>query len=165
MESGSIAGVYGYTEALTQLLIERAENHPAIQEMYRRIAEREADGHTTYQVPINFQSFSDKGVKVSAGDWVEFDDFSSDAYIDQPVLLRSLGVANLDEPLLISFYCSSFEAKEKVVEFIDRYNEETGENIRYGDSLSTIMSFVNTMANTITGVLVAFAAVSLVVST
>ncbi len=165
MESGSIAGVYGYTEALTQLLIEKAKSHPAIVEMFKRVADREADGHTTYQVPINFQSFSDKGVKVSAGDWVEFDDFSSDAYIDQPVLLRSLGVANLDEPLLISFYCSSFEAKEKVVEFIDRYNEETGENIRYGDSLSTIMSFVNTMANTITGVLVAFAAVSLVVST
>ena len=165
VEAGSIAGVFGYREDLTQLLIERAKQHPAIVEMNKRIAERKSGDFSTYQVPINFQSFNDGGIKVEAGDWVEFDDFSSDAYLDQPVLMRALGVANLDEPLLISFYCSSFEAKEKVIEFINRYNEENNENIRYGDSLSTIMSFVNTMANTITGVLVAFAAVSLVVST
>lgn len=164
VEAGSIAGVFGYREDLTQLLIERAKQHPAIIEMNKRIAERKSE-FSTYQVPINFQSFNDAGIKVEAGDWVEFDDFSSDAYLDQPVLMRALGVANLDEPLLISFYCSSFEAKEKVIEFINQYNEENNENIRYGDSLSTIMSFVNTMANTITGVLVAFAAVSLVVST
>ena len=165
VEAGSIAGVFGYREDLTQLLIERAKQHPAIVEMNKRIAERKSGDFSTYQVPINFKSFNDGGIKVEAGDWVEFDDFSSDAYLDQPVLMRALGVANLDEPLLISFYCSSFEAKEKVIEFINRYNEENNENIRYGDSLSTIMSFVNTMANTITGVLVAFAAVSLVVST
>ncbi len=167
VESGSITGVYGYTEALTELLIEKAEQHPAIKEIYKRINDRLAadPDAITYKSPINFQSYSDAGIKVEAGQWVEFRDFSKDEWIDQPVLMRALGVANLEEPQLISFYCSSFEAKEKVVEFIDKYNEETGENIRYGDSLATMMSFVNTMANTITGVLVAFAAVSLVVST
>ena len=168
VEAGSISGVIGYTEALTELLIDTAEKHPAIKEIYNRVAQRTESGNDTYKSPITFTQTNNKGeliVNVKNGDYIEFRNFSSEKYYDQPDLLRSIGVANLEEPLLISFYCNSFDSKEKIVAFIDRYNEETGEDIRYSDNLAIMMSFVNTMANTITGVLVAFAAVSLVVST
>ena len=159
----SINGVVGYTPALTQLLIERASKNEAVVRMnaLKEAADEESDDY--YNSPINFDYSTTNGsqVKVLAGDRISF---STDSNTNLAIM-RKLGVANLEEPMSIEFYCSSFEAKEKIVAFIDQYNKETGSKVSYGDSLSTIMSFVNTMVNTITGVLVAFAAISLIVST
>ena len=159
----SINGVVGYTPALTQLLIERASKNEAVVRMnaLKEAADEESDDY--YNSPINFDYSTTNGsqVKVLAGDRISF---STDSNTNLAIM-RKLGVANLEEPTSIEFYCSSFEAKEKIVAFIDQYNKETGSKVSYGDSLSTIMSFVNTMVNTITGVLVAFAAISLIVST
>lgn len=159
----SINGVVGYTSALTQLLIERASKNEAVVRMnaLKEAADEESDDY--YKSPINFDYSTTNGsqVKVLAGDRISF---STDSNTNLAIM-RKLGVANLEEPMSIEFYCSSFEAKEKIVAFIDQYNKETGSKVSYGDSLSTIMSFVNTMVNTITGVLVAFAAISLIVST
>lgn len=159
----SINGVVGYTPALTQLLIERASKNEAVVRMNALKAAADEESDDYYKSPINFDYSTTNGsqVKVLAGDRISF---STDSNTDLAIM-RKLGVANLEEPTSIEFYCSSFEAKEKIVAFIDQYNKETGSKVSYGDSLSTIMSFVNTMVNTITGVLVAFAAISLIVST
>lgn len=159
----SINGVVGYTPALTQLLIERASKNEAVVRMNALKAAADEESDDYYNSPINFDYSTTNGsqVKVLAGDRISF---STDSNTNLAIM-RKLGVANLEEPTSIEFYCSSFEAKEKIVAFIDQYNKETGSKVSYGDSLSTIMSFVNTMVNTITGVLVAFAAISLIVST
>lgn len=159
----SINGVVGYMPALTQLLIERASKNEAVVKMNALKAAADEESDDYYKSPINFDYSTSNGsqVKVLAGDRISF---STDSNTNLAIM-RKLGVANLEEPTSIEFYCSSFEAKEKIVAFIDQYNKETGSKVSYGDSLSTIMSFVNTMVNTITGVLVAFAAISLIVST
>lgn len=159
----SINGVVGYTPALTQLLIERASKNEAVVRMNALKAAADEESDDYYMSPINFDYSTTNGsqVKVLAGDRISF---STDSNTNLAIM-RKLGVANLEEPTSIEFYCASFEAKEKIVAFIDQYNKETGSKVSYGDSLSTIMSFVNTMVNTITGVLVAFAAISLIVST
>lgn len=159
----SINGVVGYTPALTKLLIERASKNEAVVRMNALKAAADEESDDYYNSPINFDYSTTNGsqVKVLAGDRISF---STDSNTNLAIM-RKLGVANLEEPMSIEFYCSSFEAKEKIVAFIDQYNKETGSKVSYGDSLSTIMSFVNTMVNTITGVLVAFAAISLIVST
>lgn len=159
----SINGVVGYMPALTQLLIERASKNEAVVRMNALKAAADEESDDYYKSPINFDYLTTNGsqVKVLAGDRISF---STDSNTNLAIM-RKLGVANLEEPTSIEFYCSSFEAKEKIVAFIDQYNKETGSKVSYGDSLSTIMSFVNTMVNTITGVLVAFAAISLIVST
>ena len=159
----SINGVVGYTPALTQLLIERASKNEAVVRMNALKAAADEESDDYYKSPINFDYSTTNGsqVKVLAGDRISF---STDSNTNLAIM-RKLGVANLEEPTSIEFYCASFEAKEKIVAFIDQYNKETGSKVSYGDSLSTIMSFVNTMVNTITGVLVAFAAISLIVST
>ena len=159
----SINGVVGYTPALTQLLIERASKNEAVVRMNALKAAADEESDDYYNSPINFDYSTTNGsqVKVLAGDRISFSQDSN----TNLAIMRKLGVANLEEPMSIEFYCSSFEAKEKIVAFIDQYNKETGSKVSYGDSLSTIMSFVNTMVNTITGVLVAFAAISLIVST
>lgn len=159
----SINGVVGYMPALTQLLIERASKNEAVVKMNALKAAADEESDDYYKSPINFDYSTTNGsqVKVLAGDRISFGTDSN----TNLAIMRKLGVANLEEPTSIEFYCSSFEAKEKIVAFIDQYNKETGSKVSYGDSLSTIMSFVNTMVNTITGVLVAFAAISLIVST
>ena len=166
VESGCIAGVFGYTEALTELLIAQSKSNPAVAAMIAELETEQAkeaageDYSDFYESKVTFTKWDDPGVTITSGDMVEWKDSTQSTE-----LLRALGVVNLDEPTLISFYCNSFDAKEKIVAFINEYNEKTGENVRYGDSLATIMSFVNTMATTLTGVLVTFASISLVVST
>lgn len=159
----SINGVLGYTPALTQLLIERASKHEAVVRMNALKEAADNDNYDYYLSPINFDYSTNNGtqIKVLAGNKISFADNKN----EDLTIMRKLGVANLEEPVSIEFYCSSFEAKEKIVAFINQYNKDTGSSVSYGDNLSTIMKFVNTMVNTITGVLVAFAAISLIVST
>ena len=80
--------------------------------------------------------------------------------------LELLGVANMDEPSTILIYPSDFEAKEKIADFIDKYNSGRDENevLRYTDFVALMMSSVTTIINAITYILVGFVAISLVVS-
>lgn len=167
----SIGGVLGYTAELSQLLIERASRHPAIIAMNeaKRYADEELSD-TKYKSCINYTYATSNGqtVTIEANRTeISFDESNN----EHTSIMRKLGVANLEEPISVEFYCSSFDAKEKIIAFISAYNAKSRaedpsfSDIRYGDSLAVMMSFVNTMAETITGVLVAFAAISLVVST
>ena len=83
--------------------------------------------------------------------------------------LRKLGYADLDRPFMISIYPKDFNAKEEIVKTLDRYNEKMKEEepekvITYSDTVGVLMSSVTTIIDTISYVLVAFVAISLVVS-
>lgn len=80
--------------------------------------------------------------------------------------ISALEKISLDNPSSIQIYCSTFEAKDKVQEFVDNYNSsaEEGSEISYTDYIGIIMSAVSTIINAITYVLIAFVGVSLVVS-
>lgn len=168
----SISGVLGYTSELSEMLIDRASKHPAIVKMMETMNEQVELGYDSgsYTSCINYTYNTENGGAVSIVAGETTIRYGED-YTDHINLMRKLGVASLDDPTSIEFYCASFEAKEKIVQFIDDYNkamkaQDPGfADVRYGDSLAVMMSFVNTMATTITGVLVAFAAISLVVST
>ena len=66
----------------------------------------------------------------------------------------------------INLYVSTFEDKDTVEEIIDEYNgsAKDTEQIRYTDMSGLIMSSVETVVNAIASVLIAFVAVSLIVS-
>lgn len=158
----SINGVIGYTSALTQKLIDLATEHEAIKAVEALYTEALQEGYDSYKSIIEYEYYAGEIKKsVSIGDWIYFGE-GQDTHTP---MMRNFGVVDTDYPTSIDFFCASFEAKERIVEFINRYNEENDQNVRYGDTLSTIMGFVNTMADTITGVLIAFAAISLIVST
>lgn len=83
--------------------------------------------------------------------------------------LQKLGYADFDEPGGINIYPKDFENKEKVIEILDDYNarmEKTDEDkvISYTDYVGTLMSSVTDIINVISYVLIAFVAISLVVS-
>ena len=80
--------------------------------------------------------------------------------------LKTLGLSDADSPSGILIYPKDFEAKERVTEIIDRYNAEAADEqvIRYTDYVGLLMSSVTTIINAISYVLIAFVAISLVVS-
>jgi len=80
--------------------------------------------------------------------------------------LRKLGYLDLDDPASINLYAASFENKDVIEEAIAKYNENVDEvsKIKYVDYVGLMMSSVTSIINTITYVLIAFVAISLVVS-
>lgn len=83
--------------------------------------------------------------------------------------LKALGYADFDEPSGINIYPKDFETKENVIDILDDYNvkmEQTDEDkvISYTDYVGTLMSSVTDIINVISYVLIAFVAISLVVS-
>ena len=84
--------------------------------------------------------------------------------------LQTLGYADLDVPTYISIYLLDFAAKEEFMDFLDAYNErmeaegKEEQVIRYTDMTGIMMSSVRTIIDSVSYALIAFVAVSLVVS-
>ena len=84
--------------------------------------------------------------------------------------LKKLGYASLDNPESISIYPIDFPSKESITGIIDDYNKQMQDSgndsatIQYSDIAGTLMSSVTSIVNTISLVLIAFVAISLVVS-
>ncbi len=89
--------------------------------------------------------------------------FSESSY-DQNLL--HMGYVSLDSPASINIYASSFENKDIITETIEDYNDDVEElkRIKYTDYLGIMMSSITTIINAITYVLIAFVAISLIVS-
>lgn len=71
-----------------------------------------------------------------------------------------------EEPVVISVYPKDFEAKDEVLSFLDAYNENKAneDKVFYTDLASTMSALTKGIMDGITLVLIAFAAISLVVS-
>ncbi len=84
--------------------------------------------------------------------------------------LTLLGVTDLDSPSSISLYTDSFENKDHVIDIIESYNNDmtaAGEDdkvLTYTDYVGLLMSSVSTIIHAISYILIAFVAISLVVS-
>lgn len=80
--------------------------------------------------------------------------------------MENFGVISEDAPSAINIYVDSFEAKDAVSDCIKKYNEGASEDdkISYTDYVGLLMNSVTTIINVITYVLIAFVAVSLIVS-
>ena len=84
--------------------------------------------------------------------------------------LKLLGYAEYDKPSAISFYLKDFASKEDFVSFIDGYNDKmkaAGDDdlvISYTDVTGALMSSVKKITNSVSYVLIAFVAISLIVS-
>ena len=92
---------------------------------------------------------------------------SSSSYYDN---IAKMGVIDLDKPSTILIYPLDFEAKGNITEIIADYNkrmEESGESnkvITYTDFVGMLMSSVTDIINAISYILIAFVAISLIVS-
>ena len=84
--------------------------------------------------------------------------------------LKQLNYADLDEPSGINIYPKDFEGNNEITNLLNEYNERMKEEgnedkvISFTDMVGTLMSSVTTIVDTISYVLIAFVAISLVVS-
>ena len=108
----------------------------------------------------NMGNFDDAACAAFYDSILEFSAFTYDYN-----LIR-LGCLDLDTPSSIRLYANSFENKDTIVDCIDEYNQNVPElqKLKYTDYIGILMSSVTTIIDAITYVLIAFVAVSLVVS-
>ncbi len=80
--------------------------------------------------------------------------------------MKELGFVDPESPSTISIYATDFENKDVIEEAINDYNSTVDElsQITYTDYVGLMMSSITTIINAITYVLIAFVAVSLIVS-
>ena len=91
---------------------------------------------------------------------LEFSDFTYDAN------LIKLGCVDPEKPSTINLYAATFESKDVIEDAIAKYNEGVEElsQIKYTDYVGLMMSSITSIINAITYVLIAFVAISLIVS-
>lgn len=80
--------------------------------------------------------------------------------------MRLFGAVDADSPKTIYIYASAFENKDRISDIISQYNDGVAEDdaIAYTDYMALLMSGVTNIINAISYVLIAFVAISLVVS-
>ena len=81
-------------------------------------------------------------------------------------VLETLDDAEKAKPASINFFAKDFESKETIEAFIADYNDQAAEadKLEYTDVVGALMSSVTIIVNAISYVLIAFVAISLVVS-
>ena len=84
--------------------------------------------------------------------------------------LVKLGYADINKPYSMSFFLKDFDSKENFLKFIDDYNQEMTDNgnedmvISYTDVTGVLIKSVKNITNAVSYVLIAFVAISLIVS-
>ena len=113
-----------------------------------------------------------EALDAAAGEWTEtewagyYDMLTLYADSTYEENLIALGCVDLDAPASINLYAATFADKDRIEDEITRYNETVDDlqEIRYTDYVGLMMSSVTAIINAITYVLIAFVAVSLIVS-
>jgi len=80
--------------------------------------------------------------------------------------ITKLGISDPDNPDTINIYPKDFDSKEEITNIIKEYNKGKKEKdkIEYTDMVGIMMSSVSTIVNVVSSVLIAFVAISLIVS-
>ncbi len=142
----SIDACIGYKSSLTQYIMEANNNSEIVKAQLENLNKNIITGETfveTPQAPITTQ---------------------------KAMVLAKLGYADKSNPEAIYLYPINFESKEEISKIIEAYNDKCLENnedekiITYSDTIGTMMSSISTIISSITYVLIAFVAVSLIVS-
>ncbi len=173
----SMTGSVGYTAALMDYLLERVAESPIVQE---QLAHPDVDVFTGAafaageEAPAEFDlsqlppeqqaALAQMSPEQIQAMMAQRAPATSDSTLETNLALMGYSVP--DSPSAIYIYPRDFEAKEEITALITAYNEAAGEEhaIHYTDYVGLMMSSVTTIINAISYVLIAFVAISLVVS-
>lgn len=169
---GSSYGMVGYTSELTEHLINKINEAEITKE---QLANPEINVFTgtefSTQTKFDINNLSKEQLayiqSLSQEELAAYmQSYSENATSTYEENLSLLGIVNLEEPDGIKIYPKDFDSKENITSIIDKYNEDKAEEeqITYSDIVGLMMSSVSTIVNTISSVLIAFVAISLIVS-
>jgi len=140
----------------------------SIVEQFRIQYAKQAEAQLGSMDPVQLAVMLDQGLENFTREeyeiyYDEIMEFSDKSYEEN---LTLIGYVDMDSPKIINIYASTFESKNVIEDAIKDYNEGKPElsQIKYTDFLGIIMSSINSIVNAITWVLLAFVAISLVVS-
>ena len=147
-----------------------------IEEMYTQMVERQVK--MQYAAGVQSQMAAMPSAQLAAALTAEMENYSEQQcaqYYDEVLEfsestyednLLKLGYLDLASPASVNLYASTFESKDTIEDAIAAYNDGRDElnQIKYTDYVGLMMSSVTTIINAITYVLIAFVAVSLIVS-
>lgn len=175
--STSISATIGYTSDLTRHVIEKVGDTEIAKEQQ---ANKEINIFTGMefskdQEKFNFESLSkEQQAYLSSLSQEELSNliaqYTENAKATYEDNLKTLGIVNLEKPSTIHIYPKDFESKGEIVSLIDSYNDDARKQekeelvINYTDVVGAMMSGVSSIIDTISYVLIAFVAISLIVS-
>ncbi len=116
------------------------------------------------QLSQQLESLIESSDSAEVGVWYdEVMDFSESTY---DMNMKRLGYVDMASPSSINLFASSFENKDIIEDVIEEYNSGVDDmsKIKYVDYIGLMMSSITTIINVITYVLIAFVAISLIVS-
>ncbi len=182
----AISSTVGYTKELTQYIIEQTNNSAIVREQK---ADPETDIFTgkPFADSENADSAANAAMDMSEltpeqqaylatlsqEELAELQKQMAAAAVSNATYegnLDAMGVCDLSVPSSISIYPKDFESKDLLEDKIKEYNKKCeeegneGAKITYTDFIGLMMSSISTIINAITYVLIAFVAISLVVS-
>lgn len=166
------AGMIGYTHELMEHLINKTNEQEIVKEQLENPKINvftKTEFTNTKEFDMNNLSAEQlKYLKnMSQAELAEFmKSYSENLSSTYEQNLKKLGIASIDDPDGINIYPKDFDSKEEITSIIDKYNEDKEEQdkIKYTDVVGIMMSSVSTIVNVISSVLIAFVAISLIVS-
>lgn len=175
----SKSGQIGYTSDLTKYVINKTNSSDIVKAQKEN---KEINIFTGLEFPkdelnsdFDYNSLSEaekiKLGKLNSDEFAElmkaYRDNKNSSYESN---LIKLGSIDISSPASISIYPKNFASKNNLIDIIEEYNKTAKDNnkeeniINYTDVIGTMMKSVSQIINTISYVLIAFVAISLVVS-
>ena len=172
VSTGRSYGLVGYQHSLMEYMIQKTRDQEIVQEQLQNESINVFTGHefttnSTFEMgdltEEQMMALQNMSQEELTSFMRSYSDNMTSFYEEN---LRKLGIADLDNPDTISIFPKDFDSKEKIVSIINSYNDgkEENERIEYTDVVGIMMSSVSTIVNVISSVLIAFVAISLIVS-
>ena len=175
--STSVTSGIGYTRLLKEYIIQKSNEAQIVKEQKEN---RDVNVFSGLDFPTDDNTTSMENLtteqrlamsKLSSEEIAQMmETYSANKDASYEKNLQKLGAVDIDIPTSISIYPKDFEAKDKISKAIDEYNQKQRDDgkeentISYIDIVGTMMKSVSQIINTISYVLIAFVAISLVVS-
>ena len=174
----AMSATVGYTKELKEYVINEVNNAEIVKEQKENPDINVFTGTEFPEAPnasFDFSSLTDEQRMYMASLSEEelanlMQQYTENASATYEGNLEKMGVVDLDSPSSISIYPKDFESKEQIATEIENYNQKQRDDgkeenvITYTDIVGTMMNSVSTIIDAISYILIAFVAISLVVS-
>ena len=174
----AISATVGYTKELKEHVINEVNNAEIVKEQKEN---PEINVFTGAEFPedtdvsFDFSSLTEEQrmylASLSEEEMAELlQQYSENAGATYKGNLEKMGVVDLNDPSGINIYPKDFDSKDQIATAIENYNQKQRDEgkdenvITYTDLVGTMMSSVSTIIDAISYILIAFVAISLVVS-
>ena len=170
--NGRTYGLVGYQQSLMEHIITKINDYDIVKEQKDNkdinvFTGREFTTNSSFDMnslaPEQMMAFQNMSQEELASFMKSYSANLTSSYQEN---LVKLGIADIDDPDTISIYPIDFDSKEEIEKIIDDYNKgkKESEKIEYTDVVGIMIGSVSNIVNVISSVLIAFVAISLIVS-